>query len=87
MYKVKLTRKTTRYPGQGLRTDSVDGVSDALPVIGSGFGLIGSPLDKDANLRSVHTSPVVSVEHIKHGELRFHTLNSEYMLEYSWSAD
>lgn len=82
--KVKLTRKTAGV-GSGFREhgNPAIGTTDALPVFGKSFELVGEPLDdKTAAGRFIQTTPVQSWILNEDGTYTFKTESgSEYHLE------
>lgn len=77
-YHVKLTRVVN---GSALRTDEVEGFTNALPAHGKCFQMAGESLTPGGIARVVTTSPVVSTEGLDHDVLLVKTQNSTYRLD------
>lgn len=75
-YKVKLTKIRSNH--SNLRTDTVEGVVQNLPEVGSTLQLVGEGLEFGNRL--VYTTEIKNVEQIDN-TYQFNTLNSVYKLE------
>lgn len=64
---------------QRLRTETVQGDFEKLPVVGESFVIASEPLDPAATIRIVTTSVVQKIEQRGY-DITFHTLNSVYGL-------
>lgn len=81
MYSVKLTKIHSNH--QNLRTDEIEGTTEALPVVSKSFTMIGEALTPGASFRQIITTPVMSIEVLDEGSsMVFSTMNSQYGLEY-----
>lgn len=66
--------------GTALRTETVEGQA-MDPILGQSFQLTGKPLDPQAVIRLVRTSPIISIykeETPENISFRFQTVNSIY---------
>lgn len=81
MTKVTLHRikNNGQLSNEPLRTNEVTGVAFKMPEVGCGFRLVSDPINPDAQLRLLVTSPVVRV-YEEAGLIRFDTANSTYEL-------
>lgn len=78
MIKVILIRLGSNH--NNLRTDSVEGLTDKLPVEGDPcFGLVGEGLE--FGVRLVQTTEIKSVLRISNSLMEFKTKNSHYKLQ------
>lgn len=65
-----------------LRTDEVFGETKDLPMIGKSFVMSADPINENAFIRVIETSPVKEVRHhTEEGSLEFWTNNSHYGLQ------
>jgi hypothetical protein len=83
-YKVKITRKSSNH--NSFRTDSIDGIAEQLPAIGSSFRMLGESLSFKGGVRVVVTTPVKEITRLrltKPEVMEFKTANSVYEVEYS----
>jgi hypothetical protein len=78
VYEVRLTRVESNH--NRIRTDSVEGMTSELPVVGKSFCLIGESLTEGMNARLVTTSKITKVDQ-NGDEYTFNTLNSTYKIE------
>ncbi len=84
-YKVELTRLASN--NANLRTPSIIGVTADLPVVGSGFRIIGASLSKEGDFRMIMTSRVTEAEGDISTEITFKTENSQYRLRLAEDVD
>lgn len=76
MYKVKLTKIRSNH--SNLRTDTVEGETQKLPVLGEIFQMVGEGLSFGS--RMIWTTEVKNIEQIEN-IYQFNTRNSTYKLE------
>lgn len=78
--KVKLTKLSNNV--NALRTNEVIGKADNLPVIGESFVMTSKPLDPNAAIRLIRTSPVKYISgNMNPDHYIIHTENSTYLIE------
>ncbi len=78
--KVKLTKISNNV--NDLRTNSVEGTTGKMPVVGSYFSMAAESLTPENNVRLVSTSLIQEIDQISDSEVVFKTLNSTYRLEF-----
>lgn len=80
MIQVQLTRLSSSH--QNLRTPEIIGEIARLPQVGEPLLLVGAPLDPEANVRLIETTPITEIRlHTEEGSLEFWTCNSHYGLQ------
>lgn len=80
MIQVILTRLGSVH--QNLRTDGIAGEAADLPEVGRPFGMIAAPLNENAFVRAITTTPVKGIRHhMEDGSMEFWTENSHYGLQ------
>lgn len=72
--KVKMTKIKG---GERVRTETVIGTARGKPVVGEPFVVTGKPLNEEAQLRVITTSPVVSID----GDVITTYYGSQYKIE------
>lgn len=77
--KVKLTKLMSSH--KNLRTDTVEGVTLSLPVVGERFIMWGEGLEDKEATREVVTTPVLTATPFNNGHLIFETANSVYRVD------
>lgn len=80
-HKGKLRQKSESE--SGIRGGEIEGSFDLLPEVGRGFRFVGEPLNPQADMRLVWTSPVVGILSNEGGKMMFKTENTTYELEYT----
>jgi len=77
--KAKLKKINSNH--NNLRTDTVEGHIDFLPEVNLPFMIKAEPIDPNADIRLVWTTPVKSVQYIDSNTIVFETKNSTYEIE------
>ena len=75
--KVKLVKLKSNH--NNLRTNEMVGECTELPIVGNSFVIFGQPIDKNAAVRVIQTTPVKDVQRMDQ-TLTFGTQNSSYQL-------
>lgn len=78
IYTVLLTKMESTH--NNLRTDSVEGKTLQLPVVGENFRLIGKSLTEGPTYRAIETSQIAEVVKDDDYKYTFKTANSTYKL-------
>jgi hypothetical protein len=76
--KVRLERLSSNH--EHLRTDTVTGICDSLPVVGYSFEMWAESLDPSKDVRYIVTSKVLVVFAEDLDVIDFNTANSKYSL-------
>lgn len=80
MIQVQLSRLSSSH--QNLRSSEIIGEIDRLPQVGKPLLLVGAPLDPEASVRLIETTPITEIRHhTEEGSLEFWTRNSHYGLQ------
>lgn len=78
MYKCTLKKVSRPNVPGGLRTDTVEGVTDQVPIVGCQFRMLADSLASSGDFRIVETSRVVKVEPFTGGVVVFTVSGSKY---------
>jgi hypothetical protein len=78
MYNVTLSKVRG---GERIRTDVTEGFAYSRPCVGGSFHMFADPKDPDADIRTIWTSIVQSIEPVDEHTVEITTLNSVYRVE------